>query len=100
MRLYRDAEVGDYLKAGPRYTQWTADDVIKYHRAVATYINTLIGSGFRNSKLSESEPSQGMLAEQPSLRDDCCRPTFLLISAVKTGTPQSWLRSYRFDESR
>jgi ubiquinone/menaquinone biosynthesis C-methylase UbiE len=78
--------VDDYQKEGPRHTQWMADDVVKYHRTVATYVNTLTNSGFCISKLLEPEPTSEMLIEQPDLKDDCRRPTFLLIGAVKTPT--------------
>lgn len=75
--------VDDYQKEGPRQTQWLADDVVKYHRTVATYVNTLIDSGFRISKLLEPEPPPEMLAEQPDWKDERRRPMFLLIAAVK-----------------
>ena len=76
--------VDDYQREGPRHTQWMADDVVKYHRTVSTCVNTLINSGFRISKLAEPEPRPEMLMEQPDLKDDCRRPAFLLISAVKS----------------
>jgi ubiquinone/menaquinone biosynthesis C-methylase UbiE len=79
--------VDNYQQEGPRHTQWLADYVVKYHRTVATYVNTLINSGFRISKLLEPVPTPEMLIEQPDLIDDRRRPTFLLIAAVKTETP-------------
>jgi len=78
--------VDDYQKEGPRHTQWMADDVIKYHRTVATYVNTLIQSGFSIVKLSEPEPPSEMLAEQPDMKDECRRPLFLLIAAAKSAS--------------
>jgi SAM-dependent methyltransferase len=78
--------VDNYQQEGPRRTDWMADDVVKYHRTVATYINTLINFGFRISKLLEPQPIPEMLIEQPGLRDDCRRPAFLLIAAVKNPT--------------
>lgn len=72
----------DYQREGPRHTRWLTDDVVKYHRTVATYVNTLIDSGFLISKLSEPQPAPEMLIEQPALIDDCRRPTFLLIAAA------------------
>jgi hypothetical protein len=47
-----------------------ADDVVKYHRTVATYVNILTNSDFRISKLSEPEPTLEMLIEQPGLKED------------------------------
>jgi ubiquinone/menaquinone biosynthesis C-methylase UbiE len=76
-----------YQEEGPRQTQWLADDVVKYHRTIATYVNTLIHSGFRISQLSEPQPAPEMLIEQPGLKDDCRRPLFLLIGAIKGPTP-------------
>jgi len=78
--------VDNYLQEGPRQTQWLADHVVKYHRTVATYVNTLIDSGFRIAKLLEPEPPPEMQNE-PDGQDDRRRPTFLLIAAVKTPTP-------------
>jgi ubiquinone/menaquinone biosynthesis C-methylase UbiE len=75
--------VDTYQQEGPRHTQWMADDVVKYHRTVATYLNTLINSGFYISKLSEPEPTPEMLIDQPDLKDDRRRPIFLLIASVK-----------------
>jgi SAM-dependent methyltransferase len=81
--------VDDYQQEGPRHTQWLADNVVKYHRTVATYVNTLIDSGFQLSKLSEPAPSPDRLIEQPDFQDDCRRPTFLLIAAIKSKEPSS-----------
>ncbi len=78
--------IDDYQEEGLRHTQWLAEDVIKYHRTVATYVNTLIASGFRIMHLSEPVPSPEMLLEQPSMKDECRRPMFLLIAAVKSLT--------------
>jgi SAM-dependent methyltransferase len=79
--------VDDYQIEGPRHTQWLADDVVKYHRTVAAYVNALIGSGLRISRLLEPGPPPEMLAGQPSLKDECRRPPFLLIAAVKPAAP-------------
>ena len=75
--------VDDYQKEGPRHTQWMADNVVKYHRTVSTYVNTLLNAGFQISKLAEPQPTPEMLIEQADLKDDRRRPVFLLIAAVK-----------------
>jgi len=80
--------VDDYQLEGIRHTQWLADDVVKYHRTMATLINTLIDAGFRIQHLSEAPVTPEMLAEHPEFKDDCRRPTFLLIAAAKDGNPQ------------
>ncbi|MBM3516726.1 MAG: class I SAM-dependent methyltransferase [Alphaproteobacteria bacterium] len=78
--------VDDYLSEGIRRTSWLADNVIKYHRTVATYVNTLIDSGFRITRLAEPEPPPEMLAARPELSDERRRPMFLLIAARKAPT--------------
>jgi 2-polyprenyl-3-methyl-5-hydroxy-6-metoxy-1,4-benzoquinol methylase len=81
--------VDDYQHEGSRHTKWMADDVIKYHRTAATYVNTIIDSGFYIAKLLEPAPTAEMLVARPEWSDECRRPMFLLISAVKapTGNP-------------
>lgn len=75
--------VDDYQQEGLRHTSWMADDVVKYHRTIATYVNTLIESGFRITRLLEPEPSPEMLIERPEMKDERRRPIFLLLAAVK-----------------
>ncbi|MCS7464946.1 class I SAM-dependent methyltransferase [Paenibacillus doosanensis] len=75
--------VDDYHKEGPRQARFLEDDVIKYHRTVTSYINTLIESGFQITKLSELQPTQEMLDQNPAWQEEVRRPMFLLIAAVK-----------------
>ncbi|MBN9662476.1 MAG: class I SAM-dependent methyltransferase [Acidobacteria bacterium] len=77
--------VDRYLEEGIRHTSWMADDVVKYHRTSATYVNTLIQAGLQIVRLVEPAPTEEMLTEKPEWRDECRRPMFLLISAVKRG---------------
>lgn len=75
--------VDDYQKEGLRQSRFLDNDVIKYHRTIATYVNALIDSGFSLMKLSEPQPTQETLDKYPEMRDETHRPIFLLISAVK-----------------
>lgn len=75
--------VDDYQKEGLRQARFLDNDVIKYHRTIATYVNALIDSGFSLMKLSEPQPTQETLDKYPEMRDETRRPIFLLISAVK-----------------
>ncbi len=79
--------VDKYQEEGPRHTQWLADDVIKYHRTVASYVNTLIESGFRITKLIEPMPSLETLIGQPGLEDERRRPSLLFIAASRDPIP-------------
>jgi SAM-dependent methyltransferase len=73
--------VDGYLDQGPRSTNWLAKGVIKQHRTIATYINTLVDAGFAISHLDEWGPAPEHIAAHPDWADDHQRPPFLLISA-------------------
>lgn len=75
--------VDDYQNEGVRHTRFLGNDVVKYHRTIATYVNALIYSGFSIAKLSEPQPTQEMLDTYSEMRDETRRPIFLLIAAVK-----------------
>jgi SAM-dependent methyltransferase len=75
--------VDNYQSEGIRHTQWLAEDVVKYHRTLETYINSLIQTGFRLSSVLEPKPSDETLARRPELKDECRRPIFLLIATVR-----------------
>lgn len=84
----RDAEgrkdvwpVNDYGFEGARHTHWFRDDVIKYHRTVSTYVNTLLASGFTLQALDEPAPTDAAVAMRPALESERRRPPFLLIAA-------------------
>ncbi|GAE94826.1 hypothetical protein JCM21714_4020 [Gracilibacillus boraciitolerans JCM 21714] len=50
---------------------------------MATYINTLIHSGFSIKEIKESKPSEQMLVKDPTLVNELRRPMFLMIAAEK-----------------
>lgn len=75
--------VDDYHYEGSRQTNFLDNDVIKYHRTIATHMNALIDAGFRITKVSEPQPTQEMLDKHPDMRDEARRPIFLMIAAVK-----------------
>ncbi|MGH2633279.1 MAG: class I SAM-dependent methyltransferase [Tepidiformaceae bacterium] len=75
--------LNSYQDQGLRRTDWLVEDVLKYHRTVATYINTLIRAGFRLLRLEEWGPTTDELAAQPAFDDERQRPTFMLVAAVK-----------------
>ena len=57
--------------------------MVKYHRTVGTYVNTLIDSGFTIAKLCEPQPTQELLDKHPEWQNETRRPMLLLIAAVK-----------------
>ena len=57
--------------------------MVKYHRTVATYVNTLLDSSFTMTKFFEPQPTQELLDKHPEWQDETRRPMFLLIAAIK-----------------
>ena len=72
-----------YLDESARVTDWLAPGVIKYHRTVATYVNTLIEQGFRILHLDDWGPAAEQTAAWPELEIERERPFFLLLSAAR-----------------
>jgi SAM-dependent methyltransferase len=75
--------VDHYQEEGARLARFLGHGVVKYHRTVAAYVNTLIKTGFTFTRLSEPQPPQAMLAERPDMQDETRRPMFLLLAAAK-----------------
>ncbi|KKI90166.1 SAM-dependent methyltransferase [Bacillus sp. SA1-12] len=75
--------VDDYQSEGNRETTFLTENVIKYHRTLSTYVNTLINAGFRIKAVKEPIPSDEMLKNNPEMKDELRRPMFLMISAEK-----------------
>ncbi len=75
--------VDKYMQEGIRRTSWLVEGVIKYHRTIATLVNTLVGEGFRIRSLLEPAPPAELLARHPEWRDETRRPMFLLMAAVR-----------------
>ena len=75
--------VDDYYREGLRKTNFLGEEVLKYHKTVTTYVNTLIKSGFEIKELREPEPDAELLESIPEMKDELRRPMFLIISAVK-----------------
>jgi len=70
-----------YLMEGKRITDWITPGIIKYHRPLSRYVNSLLLSGFQLLHVEEWGPSPEQVAEWPELAEELHRPTFLLMSA-------------------
>jgi SAM-dependent methyltransferase len=71
----------NYRDEGVRSTRWFVDGVIKYHRTIETYLNTLIDSGLAIARVLEPEATPETVRSQPELAQERRRPPFLLIAA-------------------
>ncbi|MDH4993076.1 class I SAM-dependent methyltransferase [Aquamicrobium lusatiense] len=75
--------VDHYAEEGQRRTDWLAEGVIKYHRRLATTINTLIDTGFSLRRLVEWAPDTAQLQALPELADEIHRPMIAIIAATR-----------------
>ncbi len=87
---YEDADrhnlhwpVDHYRDESIRKGKWFIDGVVKYHRTMETYINTLLDHGFAIVRLLEPEAAPEFLADRPALAEERRRPPFLVIAARK-----------------
>ncbi|RXM52816.1 MULTISPECIES: class I SAM-dependent methyltransferase [unclassified Chryseobacterium] len=75
--------VDNYFIEGKRNTTFLGENVIKYHRTLTSYLNTLLKYGFKIKEIIEPEPSHDLLKEIPEMKDELRRPMMLLISVEK-----------------
>lgn len=75
--------VDRYFEEGRRVAHFLGSDVVKYHKTLTTYVNTLLEIGFTLTGLVEPEPDPRLLDSVPGMRDELRRPMMLLVSAQK-----------------
>lgn len=74
--------VDHYFEEDVRKAVFLGEKVVKYHRTITTYVNTLIRCGFEIIKLVEPQLAD-YLMDEPGMKDELRRPMMLLISARK-----------------
>jgi ubiquinone/menaquinone biosynthesis C-methylase UbiE len=75
--------VDDYQMEGERTQHWFVDGVVKYHRTVETYVNTLLEAGFHLTRLLEPHAGAATPADRPDLAGAARRPPLLVLAASK-----------------
>lgn len=75
--------VDRYFSEGKRNASFLGEEVVKYHKTLTTYVNSLIRAGFEITGLVEPEPDNALLDSVPGMRDELRRPMMLLVSAIK-----------------
>lgn len=75
--------VDHYYIEGRREAHFLGCDVVKYHKTLTTYVNTLLRQGFALTGLVEPQPDPRLLDTVPGMRDELRRPMMLLVSAKK-----------------
>lgn len=87
---YRDTKgnilhfpVDNYFYEGKREANFLGEKVIKYHKTLTTYLNTLIQNGFEITGVAEPQPSEEMIKTIKGMKDELRRPMMLIVSAKK-----------------
>lgn len=75
--------VDHYFTEGIRKAIFLDEDIIKYHKTLTTYLQSLITTGFEITGVVEPKPSEDLLHEKPDNIDELRRPMMLLISSRK-----------------
>lgn len=74
--------VDHYYYEGERTATFLGEKVIKYHRTITTYLNTLLVNGFAIKQIVEPQPPEHMM-DIPGMKDEMRRPMMLIVSAEK-----------------
>jgi SAM-dependent methyltransferase len=75
--------VNGYFNEGSRTTDWLAKGVVKYHRTIATTLNTLLDAGFAIRRVVEFAPTAEQIAAVPQLAEELERPMMLIVAAQR-----------------
>jgi ubiquinone/menaquinone biosynthesis C-methylase UbiE len=75
--------VDQYFTEDVRKANFLGEEVIKYHKTLTTYINSLLKEGFEVTGFVEPKPAENLLYTVPGMLDELRRPMMLLISARK-----------------
>lgn len=78
----RHFPVDRYYYEGERDAVFLGEHVVKYHRTLTTYLNTLLENGFFIRRIVEPKPPKHMM-DLPGMKDEMRRPMMLIVSAVK-----------------
>lgn len=74
--------VDNYYYEGRREAVFLGEKVIKYHRTLTTYLNTLLQNGFEIEHIIEPQPPREMM-DMDGMKDEMRRPMMLLVSSIK-----------------
>ncbi len=74
--------VDNYYYEGRREAIFLGEKVIKYHRTLTTYLNTLLQNGFELQHIVEPQPPKEMM-DIAGMKHEMRRPMMLLVAAIK-----------------
>lgn len=76
--------VDNYSLETERKHHWVVDGVVKHHRTIATYVNTMLEAGFTLTRLLEPHVVSEHREKRPDLAVTFRRPPILVLAAIKT----------------
>lgn len=76
--------VDNYYYEGQRDAVFLGEHVVKYHRTLTTYLETLLQNGFTLRHVIEPQPPENMMNLE-GMKDEMRRPMMLLVAAGKCG---------------
>ena len=76
--------VDNYYYEGQRDAVFLGEHVVKYHRTLTTYLETLLQNGFTLRYVIEPQPPEDMMNLE-GMKDEMRRPMMLLVAAKKCG---------------
>lgn len=76
--------VDNYYYEGKREAVFLGEKVVKYHRTLTAYLDTLLKNGFAIRRIVEPMPPESM-RDIPGMMDEMRRPMMLLVAAQKEG---------------
>lgn len=74
--------VDNYYYEGRREAVFLGESVVKYHRTLTTYLNTLLQNSFEFQHIIEAQPPENMM-NIDGMKDEMRRPMILLVSVKK-----------------
>lgn len=75
--------VDNYYFEGKRTAHFLGEDVVKYHKTITTYLNSLISCGLQINNIVEPKPAVHLLDTVAGMRDELRRPMMLIVVANK-----------------
>jgi len=75
--------VDHYFSEGKREAKFLGQKVVKYHKTLTTYLNTLIKNNFSITGIVEPTPPERLIETVPGMKDELRRPMMLIVSAKK-----------------
>lgn len=75
--------VDNYFYEGKRNANFLGESVVKYHKTLTTYLNTLLENGLTINAIKEPQPSQPLMEQDKNMKNEMRRPMMLIVKSQK-----------------